>query len=175
MAKKNYSEEFRRDAVELYRDTGGATVAGIAADLGVSHGSLTTWLRNAGIPIRRPAATARLVVAAGDREGVELAADQHRGTSYAAVIDDRDAMPTQPRDDRIGPGAAEESDDALCRFPLLARNLGVSVQVMTKRHEIAQVAVGQGHQSAISTCRLAGRAQQINTSPGLGGTSGRTG
>ena len=58
MAKKNYSEEFRRDAVELYRDTGGATVAGIAADLGVSHGSLTTWLRNAGIPIRRPAATA---------------------------------------------------------------------------------------------------------------------
>lgn len=58
MAKKNYSEEFRRDAVELHRDTGGATVAGIAADLGVSHGSLTTWLRHAGIPIRKPAATA---------------------------------------------------------------------------------------------------------------------
>ena len=30
MAKKNYSEEFRRDAVKLYRDTDGATVAGIA-------------------------------------------------------------------------------------------------------------------------------------------------
>ncbi|WP_414899133.1 IS3 family transposase [Rhodococcus qingshengii] len=58
MAKKNYSEEFRRDAVELYRDTDGATVAGIAADLGISHGSLTTWLRNAGITIRRPATTA---------------------------------------------------------------------------------------------------------------------
>lgn len=58
MTKKNYTEEFRRDAVELYRDTDGATVAGIAADLGVSHGSLTTWLKNAGIPIRRPAATA---------------------------------------------------------------------------------------------------------------------
>ena len=58
MAKKSYSEEFRRDAVELYRDTDGATVAGIAADLGISHGSLTTWLKNAGIPIRRPATTA---------------------------------------------------------------------------------------------------------------------
>ncbi|MCD2130795.1 IS3 family transposase [Rhodococcus qingshengii] len=58
MTKKNYTEEFRRDAVELYRDTDGATVAGIAADLGISHGSLTTWLRNAGIAIRRPAATA---------------------------------------------------------------------------------------------------------------------
>ena len=42
MTKKNYTEEFRRDAVELYRDTDGATVAGIAADLGISHGSLTT-------------------------------------------------------------------------------------------------------------------------------------
>ncbi|MFI2791229.1 transposase, partial [Kitasatospora sp. NPDC018614] len=50
MAKKNYSEEFRRDAVELYRDTGGATVAGIAADLGVSHGSLTPGRRPAGSP-----------------------------------------------------------------------------------------------------------------------------
>lgn len=52
MAKKNYTEEFRRDAVELYRDTEGATVAGIAADLGIAHGSLSAWLKNAGIPIR---------------------------------------------------------------------------------------------------------------------------
>lgn len=54
MAKKNYTEEFRCDAVQLYRDTDGATVAGIAADLGIAHGSLTTWLRNAGTSIRRP-------------------------------------------------------------------------------------------------------------------------
>ena len=36
MARKNYSEEFRRDAVELYRLTEGATVAQIASDLGIS-------------------------------------------------------------------------------------------------------------------------------------------
>ncbi len=45
MTKKNYTEEFRRDAVELYRDTDGAIVAGIAANLGISHGSLTTSLK----------------------------------------------------------------------------------------------------------------------------------
>lgn len=54
MAKKNYPVEFRRNAVELYRDTEGATVAAIAADLGIAHGSLSAWLKNAGVPIRRP-------------------------------------------------------------------------------------------------------------------------
>lgn len=53
MARKNYSEEFRRDAVELYRVTEGATVAQIASDLGIAHGSLSAWLRAAGVPIRR--------------------------------------------------------------------------------------------------------------------------
>src|SRR4029077_21263969 len=53
MARKNYSEEFRRDAVELYRVTEGATVAQIAADLGIAHGSLSAWLKAAGVPIRQ--------------------------------------------------------------------------------------------------------------------------
>ena len=35
MAKKSYSEEFRRQAVDLYETTPGATVRGIAQDLGV--------------------------------------------------------------------------------------------------------------------------------------------
>ena len=53
MARKNYSEEFRRDAVELYRVTEGATVAQIAADLGIAHGSLSAWLKAAGVAIRK--------------------------------------------------------------------------------------------------------------------------
>ena len=57
MSKKNYTEEFRRDAVALYRDTVGATIAGIATDLGISHGSLTAWLKTAGVPIRKPRKT----------------------------------------------------------------------------------------------------------------------
>ena len=43
MAKKNYTEEFRRQAVDLLESTPGATVKGIADDLGVSRGSLREW------------------------------------------------------------------------------------------------------------------------------------
>ena len=52
MARKNYSDEFRRDAVELYRVTPGATIAGIASDLGISDATLSTWCRSAGVPVR---------------------------------------------------------------------------------------------------------------------------
>jgi transposase len=44
MARKNYSDEFRRQAVELYESTPGATVKGIAADLGVERATLRSWL-----------------------------------------------------------------------------------------------------------------------------------
>jgi len=37
MARKNYSEEFRRQAVDLYESTAGATVRGIAEDLGIER------------------------------------------------------------------------------------------------------------------------------------------
>jgi len=52
MARKNYPDEFKRDAVALYRDTEGATVTVIAAELGVSEATLSAWCRAAGVPIR---------------------------------------------------------------------------------------------------------------------------
>ncbi len=60
MARKTYSAEFRRDAVELYRSTPTATVAGIAADLGIMDTTLSSWIKAAGVPIRgqRPPAAA---------------------------------------------------------------------------------------------------------------------
>ncbi len=45
MARKNYSEEFRRQAVDLYESTPGATLRGIAADLGIVRGTLSEWVR----------------------------------------------------------------------------------------------------------------------------------
>ncbi|WP_454085467.1 IS3 family transposase [Georgenia sp. Marseille-Q6866] len=45
MARKNYSEEFRRQAVDLYETTPGATVRGIAEDLGIVRGTLRHWLQ----------------------------------------------------------------------------------------------------------------------------------
>ena len=44
MATKNYSEEFRRQAVDLYETTPGATVREIAEDLGIVRGTLRHWL-----------------------------------------------------------------------------------------------------------------------------------
>lgn len=44
MARKSYSEEFRRQAVDLYESTPGATLRGITADLGVVRGTLSHWV-----------------------------------------------------------------------------------------------------------------------------------
>jgi len=54
MARKTYSEEFRRDAVELYRSSSGATVVGIAGDLGIMSSTLSAWLKAAGVAVRSP-------------------------------------------------------------------------------------------------------------------------
>ena len=45
MARKNYTDEFRRQAVDLYRSTPSATLRGIAADLGISRHTLNEWVR----------------------------------------------------------------------------------------------------------------------------------
>jgi transposase len=49
MVRKNYSDEFRRQAVELLGSTPGATVRGIAGDLGIARGTLTQWARQFGV------------------------------------------------------------------------------------------------------------------------------
>jgi len=48
MARKTYSEEFRRQAVDLYESTPGATLRGIADDLGIVRGTLSLWVREHG-------------------------------------------------------------------------------------------------------------------------------
>jgi transposase len=48
MARKTYSEEFRRQAVELYESTPGATFRGIAADLGITRNTLKDWVTTRG-------------------------------------------------------------------------------------------------------------------------------
>lgn len=48
MARKNYTDEFRRRAVDLYESTPGATLKGIAVDLGISRGALKGWVDKLG-------------------------------------------------------------------------------------------------------------------------------
>ena len=46
--KSPYPEEFRRDAVALFRATGGArTYSAVAADVGVTGETLRSWVRQA--------------------------------------------------------------------------------------------------------------------------------
>jgi transposase len=70
MARKNYSEDFRRQAVQLYESTPGATFKGIAADLGVSRGALAGWVRTLGAD---PEGRAVAAPAAGRAGGDERA------------------------------------------------------------------------------------------------------
>lgn len=46
--KKGYPPEFRAQAVELYRSSG-LSLARVAADLGISVGSLQVWVKQAAI------------------------------------------------------------------------------------------------------------------------------
>jgi transposase len=46
-----YSEEFRRDVVELYRSTPGVTVVGIVGDLGMMDSTSSAWRKAAGVPV----------------------------------------------------------------------------------------------------------------------------
>ncbi|MEU9737392.1 transposase [Streptomyces sp. NPDC048002] len=44
MAMKDYSDEFKADAVALFESTPGATYKSIAADLGINRNTLRTWV-----------------------------------------------------------------------------------------------------------------------------------
>ena len=62
MARKSYSDEFRRQAVDLYESTPDATLRGIAADLGVSRGTLETLPPDRTTSGARPGSTETAVV-----------------------------------------------------------------------------------------------------------------
>ena len=64
MARKNYTDDFRRRAVNLYESTPGATLLGIAADLGISRGALKEWVHRLGSRVAT-AANAKVTTVAG--------------------------------------------------------------------------------------------------------------
>ena len=80
MARKNYSDEFRRQAVDLYESTPGATVRGIADDLGVERGTLRHWLEQFG--------TGKKTAADGTLTSSPLKTDRpSRGVSRPGVVE----------------------------------------------------------------------------------------
>ena len=94
MARKNYTDEFRRPAVDLYESTPGATLKGIAADLGVSRGALKEWVvglgsgtTTAGAPASAPAARPESQAARIVRLEAELTASQAEARKLAEERD----------------------------------------------------------------------------------------
>ena len=73
MARKTYTDEFRRQAVDLYEQTEGATLSGIAGDLGIARGTLADWLAAFGsgttTSMASPPAAARGRSPGADRAG----------------------------------------------------------------------------------------------------------
>ena len=112
MARKNYSEEFRRQAVDLYESTPGATVRGIAADLGIVRGTLRQWLEVYGT-------------------GKKTAAD---GTLTSSPVQSRTTTTTTTSQ---GPDD-ETAEQKVTRLEARVRDLEVETAKLTTEREILQ-------------------------------------
>jgi len=110
MARKSYSEEFRRQAVDLYESTPGATVRGIAADLGVVRGTLRHWLEVYGT-------------------GKKTAADGTLTTS---------PLQTKPSARSAAVPADETPEQRIARLEARVAELEVTEQKLTTEREILQ-------------------------------------
>jgi transposase len=109
MARKNYSEEFRRQAVDLYESTPGATLQGIAAGLGVVRGTLRHWVDLYGT-------------------GKTTAADRTTTTSPTRAVSGGAPPPTRP----------ERPEQELARLRARVRELEVETTKLATEREILQ-------------------------------------
>lgn len=110
MARKNYSEEFRRRAVDLYESTPGATVRGIAEDLGIVRGTLRGWLEAYGT-------------------GRKTAAD---GTLTSSPLQSKTAKTT------LSVPGNETTEQKVARLEARVRELEVETTKLTAEREILQ-------------------------------------
>ena len=97
MARKNYTAEFRRQAVDLYESTPGATLRGIADDLGISRGTLSDWVKTLGTgsttapitslykPLSRPETQAEKV-ARLEAENAQLRAEKAKVETEKSIL-----------------------------------------------------------------------------------------
>ncbi len=113
MARKNYSDEFRRQAVDLYESTPGATVRGIADDLGVERGTLRHWLDQYGT-------------------GKKTDAD---GTVTRSPL-----RPRRPPEPATPSGAEETPEQAIARLQARVRQLEAETTKLTTEREILRQA-----------------------------------
>lgn len=115
MARKNYSEEFRRQAVDLYESTPGATVRGIAEDLGIVRGTLRQWLQDYGT---------------GRKTGAD-------GTPTASPLQVRSSGRSLSKGSLVVP-VDETPEQRIARLEARVRELEVETTKLTTEREILQ-------------------------------------
>jgi transposase len=115
MARKNYSDEFRRQAVDLYESTPGATVRGIADDLGVERGTLRHWLDQFGT-------------------GKKTAAD---GTLITSPLKPQPSAPSAPS---VSAPADETAEQRIVRLEARVSELEAEATKLTTEREILRSA-----------------------------------
>jgi transposase len=69
MANKHYPQQFKADAVALYRSRPGASLASIADDLGVNRETLRSWVR---VDDQRRGAAAAVATGSVEDENAQL-------------------------------------------------------------------------------------------------------
>jgi transposase len=113
MARKNYSDEFRRQAVDLYESTPGATVRGIADDLGIERGTLRHWL---------------------DRFGTG------KKTAVDGTVTRSPLKPQQPPEPSTGNAREETPEQAIVRLQARVRQLEAETTKLSTEREILRQA-----------------------------------
>ena len=117
MARKNYSDEFRRQAVDLYESTPGATLKGIAADLGIERATLARW--------------------------VEVYGTGKKTTADGATVPSSSSIPSRARQRGNGPGAGvqpESPEAKIARLEAENAELRADKTKLTTEREILRQA-----------------------------------
>jgi len=86
MARKSYTDDFCRQAVDLYESTDGATLSGIASDLGIARGTLADWVATFGSGATTATAAAPTTVTLPPASPGSGRSDGSRGKSQAVKL-----------------------------------------------------------------------------------------
>jgi transposase len=113
MARKSYTDDFRRQAVDLYESTEGATLSGIASDLGIARGTLADWVATFGSAAK---------------------------TATGAAPTTSPSMPLSPGSGRSDSGRAESQAAKLARLEARVRELEAETTKLATEREILRSA-----------------------------------
>ena len=115
--EEHHSDEFKRDAVALYRDTGSATITVIAAELGVSEATLSVCAKPGCADPARRSASAGVVTPGGESPEQELA---RLRAEIKALCAEQTKLATERDILAVGGQIFRRGDEPVSRFQFVA-------------------------------------------------------